>query len=205
MHKHDAFGFADQVERPVEGGVASAEDDDVLACKNRGVFAAVVELRAFKFFNARNTQGARLEGADACRDDDDLRHEARACARLDVEAAVFLLFHLVDRFAKMKYGLEVMILLEQVFRQLVGRADGDGRNVVDGLCGIELHGLTADRLERVDDVAFDFEQTELENLKEPDGTGSDDDGIRLNEVVGGLGNDHVVFKGHFERSVRRHW
>ena len=49
MNEYDAFGAAHEVERPVEGGVAAAADDDVLAFKDGGILAAVVKLRASNF------------------------------------------------------------------------------------------------------------------------------------------------------------
>ena len=196
VNEHDAFGAAHEVERPVEGGVAATADDDVLAFKDGGILAAVVKLRALELLDALDAERTRLEGADAGGDDHDLGHEAGAGARLDVEAAVLLLFNAGDFLAEVEDGAEVMVLLEEVFCELVGGADGNGGNVVDGLRRIELHALAADVAKRVDDVALDFEQAELEPLEEADGTGAHDDGIGFNELIGGLGNGHIVFNSH---------
>ena len=51
-------------------------------------------------------------------------------------------------------------------------------NVVDGLVGIELGALAADRGQRVDDFGAHAEQAQLEYLEEADGACADDDGIR---------------------------
>lgn len=34
------------------------------------------------------------------------------------------------------------------------------------------------------------------HLEEADGTGAHDDGIGFNELIGGLGNGHIVFNSH---------
>ena len=36
MHEHNAFGFANEVECPVERRVAAAKDDDILPSKTEG-------------------------------------------------------------------------------------------------------------------------------------------------------------------------
>ena len=70
MNQNNAFGFADEVEAPVKGGVSAAANNDVLAFKNLRILDAVVELFAFELFNVRNFERAGLEVADAgCNED----------------------------------------------------------------------------------------------------------------------------------------
>ena len=197
MNEHDAFGAAHEVERPVEGGVAAAADDDVLAFKDGGILAAVVKLRALELLDALDAERTRLEGADAGGDDHDLGHEAGAGARLDVEAAVLLLFNAGDFLAEVEDGAEVMVLLEEVFCELVGGADGNGGNVVDGLRRIELHALAAHIPKRIHHVAFHLQKTEFENLKQPDRTSTDDNDVCFNDFVSPRCNGQVIFNSHF--------
>lgn len=70
VNQNNAFGFADEVEAPVKGGVSAAANNDVLAFKNLRILDAVVELFAFELFNVRNFERAGLEAADAgCNED----------------------------------------------------------------------------------------------------------------------------------------
>ena len=70
VNQNNAFGFADEVEAPVKGGVSAAANNDVLALKNLRILDAVVELFAFELFNVRNFERAGLEAADAgCNED----------------------------------------------------------------------------------------------------------------------------------------
>ena len=72
MNEHDALGLADQVEGPVKRRVAAAQNDDILAFKDREILAAVVKLSAFELLDPLHAKGTRLEGADARGDDYDL-------------------------------------------------------------------------------------------------------------------------------------
>ena len=56
---------------------------------------------------------------------------------------------------------------------------GKPGNVVDRLVGIELPALAAGLVEDVDDVRLDVDEPQLENRKEANGAGTDNDGIRL--------------------------
>ena len=203
MHEHDAFGLADEVERPVQGRVAAAEDDDVLPFKEGGILAGVVQLRAFELFDALHLERTGLEGADACGDDHDLGVKARARTRFHVETAVLLLFHARHFLTEVEDRVEGMDLFEEVFRELVGRVDGNGGNVVDGLGRIEFHALTADAAQRIDDVRLDFQKTEFEDLEETHRTGADDYGVRFNDLVRLFGQSQIVFNSHREKGFHR--
>ena len=78
MHEHNAFGFANEVECPVERRVAAAKDDDIFAFENGRILAAVMELSALKLFDAFDAERARLEGAHAGCDDHDFAVELAA-------------------------------------------------------------------------------------------------------------------------------
>ena len=203
VHEHDAFGLADEVERPVERGVAAAENDDVLPFEDRRILAGVVELLPFELFDALHLEGARLEGTHARGDDHDLGVKARARARFHIEAAVLLLFHARHFLTEVEDRVEGVDLLEEVFRELVGRVDGNGGNVVDGLGRIEFHALTADAAKRVDDVRLDFQKTEFEDLEETHRAGADDYGVRFNDLVRLFGQSQIVFNSHREKGFHR--
>ena len=196
VQQHNAFSLADEIERPVKSAVSAAADHDVLSGEHLGVAHAVVQLRALELLNAGHAQGAGLERADACGDDDHLAQELRPLVGLDVKAPVFALLHLGHFLAEMELGAERLNLLEKIFRKLVRGVDGHGRDVVNGLGGIELHALAAHVAQGVHHVRLDLQQPQFKNLKEPDGARANDHRIRFNDLIG-LGSDsQVIFNSH---------
>ena len=91
MHVRDLRGLAGEVDDPVERGIAAAEDRELLAVVLRGVPHAVVDVPALEEFRAGHADAPRLERADAARDHDGARIEARAENGFDVETAVLAL------------------------------------------------------------------------------------------------------------------
>ena len=157
-----------------------------------------MKLGAFELLDALYAQRPRLEGADAGRDDHYLAMEARTRGRGHVEGAVLELLHVGHFFAEMKDRSKVMILLEEVFGELIGGADRNRRDVVDGLGRIKLHALAANGAQRINDVALDFKKAKLKNLEEADRTGADDDGIGFDHFIGRSGNGKKIFNSHNE-------
>ena len=151
MHVRDGGGLAGEVDDPVERGIAAAEDRELLAVVLRGVAHAVVDVPAFEGFRARHADAPRLERADATGDDHRARIEARAEDGLDVEAAVLALVQRGDFLAQVQRRIERRDLLQQPVDEFLGAADGQRRNVVDRLVGIQLGALAAGRAERIDD------------------------------------------------------
>jgi hypothetical protein len=147
VDEDDALGlvraFGREVQRPVQRGVAAADDHQVLAREVGRVLHPVEQLRAVELVEAVDLQQARLEGADAGGDEDGLGQELRAARGLDPEAAVVLLLDHGDGLAQVEGGAERLDLLEQRVGQLLPGAHRDGRDVVDRLVGIQLDRLAA--------------------------------------------------------------
>src|ERR1700679_1367948 len=76
--------------------------------------------------------------------------------------------------AQMECRIERLDLFQQPIDQLLGAADGQCRNVINRLVGIEFGALSAGKAQRVDDVRADAKQAQFEDLKEAHGTGADD-------------------------------
>src|SRR5579862_2581256 len=74
----------------------------------------------------------------------------------------------------MELRLERRDLLQQRFRKCPPGGDRRSRNVVDRLVAVQLDALAPGSGQRVDDMAGDFEQAELEGLEQPDRAGADD-------------------------------
>ena len=78
---------------------------------------------------------------------------------------------------------ELIERLQEPVDQLLPAADRKRRNVVDRLVRIELGALAARVRERIDHVAADAEQSQLEHLEQPAGARSDNDDLRRNRLV----------------------
>ena len=193
MHEGDAPRLAAEFERPVERAVAATGDEDVAAVEVLGAPHAVEQRAALVPLRVRHQEAARLERAEASRDDDAAGVESRAGGRLDVEAARGLALDGRDLLAEVEPGVEGPDLLEQAVDQLLRTAHGQRRDVVDRLVGIELRALSAGVRERIDDLALHAEQAELENGEETHGTRADDHAFGL-DGRGGHGFVHVLFR-----------
>src|SRR5579862_8104365 len=89
-------------------------------------------------------------------------------------------------------GMERLGLLEELLDQSF---TGDHRiagDVVDRLLRIELGALAARLVEDVDDGRAQIEKAELEDSKQTDGTGPDDDHVLLDH--GGFGSSDIVHR-----------
>ncbi len=185
MHEHNAVRRFRELQRPVERGVATAQNHEILAAECFRVPHAIVNGRAFVLLRLRHAQLARLKRADTGRNDHRARVEARAAARLDVETAVLTLHDRGHFLAEVHAGAERLDLLLQPLDELACRADRHRRNVVNRLVGIQLRALAAGVRERIDDVSIDAEQPKLEHLEQPAGTGTDDHDLGFEDAGGG--------------------
>ena len=77
----------------------------------------------------------------------------------------------------MKGGMKRLDLLHETVDELLGTADRQRRNVVNGLFGVQLGALAARMRQRVDHMRADSEQSELKHLEQAAGTGPDDDDL----------------------------
>ena len=80
----------------------------------------------------------------------------------------------VHFLAEMEHRVHRLDLLHEPVDEFLRAADGQCRNVVYRFVRIQLGALAARVLERVDDVALDAEQAELEDLEQAGGPGADD-------------------------------
>ncbi len=199
MHERHAARFACEFERPVERGIAAAEDHEPLAGEIRGALHLVVNVPALERFAALHAQLARLKRSQAARDDDGARMKARVARRAQQERVVLEHFQLRDFLAQMKLRVERLRLLHQPIDQLLRAAHRQRGDVVDRLFRIELAALPARMLQRIDDVRADAEQSELEDLKQTAGSRADDDDVGLNCAVndraaGALAQERLLLK-----------
>ena len=104
------------------------------------------------------------------------------------EAAVVPLRQLGDFLAEMEHGAHRGNLLHQALDEFLRAADGQRRDIVDRLVGVQLRALAARVLQGVDDVALDAEQAEFEDLEQAGRAGADDQGIGLDGGRRGAGN-----------------
>ena len=74
-----------------------------------------------------------------------------------------------DFLAEMQRRIERRDLLLEAVDQFLRAAHGQRGDVVDRLVGIQLGALSAGRAQRIDEVAGDSQQSELEHLEQPAG------------------------------------
>ena len=188
-----------KVERPVQGRVAAAGNQEVLAGKGGWVAHAVKELFALEGGQPVQLDRARLERAHAGGDEHGARDEARAGAGGDLEAPVVQLAQHGHRLAQVEGGAERLDLLEQGIGQLLPGAHRNGGDVVDRLVGVQLDRLAAGHSQRVDHVRLDLQQAQLEHLEQPHRAGADDEGVGLDRAavaVGGVDDGGVGLGFH---------
>ena len=179
MDQHHAVRVVDERQRPIERRVAAAENQHVLIGERARILHAIVQILAFDLRCAGHIESTGLERAHATCDHDSARIEHRLRAGDDPEATIFLTLDLRDFLTEMQTGAERLDLLEQSIGELLTRAHGHGRNVVDGLVGIELDALTAWRFQRIDHMSLETEQSQFEHLEQAARTRPDDHDIRL--------------------------
>ena len=178
MDERDTGRLASKVQSPVERGVATATNNQVLAVVLLRIAHAVVHLLAFEGLHAVHHEPTRLKRTDTTRDDDSTRIELRAGAGDDLEAATaFATLHFHHFLAQVKLRVERLALLNEAIHQFLRTAHGQRGNVVDGLVRVELRALAAGGLQRVDEVGLHAQQPEFEDLEQPAGASADDDGF----------------------------
>ena len=202
MQQRQAAGDRLQVERPVEGAVAAADDQHVLVGKILHAAYGVEHRGALVGLDALERRTLRREGAAARGDDDDLGDERLAGVRREPETAVFFARERIDALTEMEGRAEGLDLLHEPIGQLLARNFGERRDVVDRLFGVELGALSADLFEDVDDVGAYVEKAELKYREEAAGAGADDQRVGLDGgarlFVGrlqGIGVAHDILVG----------
>ena len=192
-----------EIQCPVERRIAAADDHQILAGEVGRALDPVMQLRAVELAQTVDLEQARLEGADAGRDEDGLGQELRAPGGLDEKAAVLLLFHSGDFLAEMERGAERLDLLEQVVGQFLASTHRHCGDVVDRLVGIELDALPTGIGERIDHMGLDLQKAEFEHLEQAHRAGADDHGIGFDRATfvcqGGF--DHFLVQLRFHGAV----
>ena len=184
VQEREALRYRLQIERPVERGIAAADDEHALAPEALHAADRIEHRGALIGLDAGKRRPLGRERAAARRDDDDLGDELVAGVGLEPKAAVGKLLQLLDLLAEVKLRIERLDLLQQPVGDLLPGDNRQPGNVVDRLVGIELPALAAGLVEDVDEVRLDVDEPQLEHGKEADGAGADDDGIRLDRAAG---------------------
>ena len=83
----------------------------------------------------------------------------------NAERAILVLLHGGHLLVEVERRAERLDLFHQAIHEVLRVAHRNGRNVVDGLVGVQLRALTAGLRQRVDDVRLQAKQAKLENLK----------------------------------------
>ena len=182
MYEGEAARLAGKLERPVERGVAAAENGQTLADEVARTLHLVMHVLAFEGFAALDAQPPRLERTQAARDDHGLGMKARRERSTQQEGVVLEHLQLGDFLSHVELRIEGFCLLQQSVHQFLRTADRQCRNVIDRLLRIKLAALPARVLERVHDVRVNSEQPELEDLKQSARTRPDDYDVGLNRA-----------------------
>ena len=177
----DAFGDTGQVQRPVDGAIPAACDDDPFAAEifdpRDHVMHAQARAFVLEFADTVERRAVGPEGPDPGGDDHRRGLDFRACRRGDAPSIVP--FHQArDRAAQVIDGIEGGGLLLQPRHQVLGVDLGITRNIEDGFFRIKRAELSARHVQGIDDMAFQAQHAALEHREQADRTGADDDDIR---------------------------
>src|SRR5208283_3948674 len=137
----------------------------------------VLDRAALEGLRALDADAPRLKRPEARGNDDGARVEARTARGAEPEAPALVTRKFRHLMSQVQLRLERLDLLQQPVDQLLCAAHRQRRDVVDGLVGIELGTLSARMLQRVDHVRADAEESQLEHLEQPAGSGADDDDL----------------------------
>ena len=182
MDQRQRFGEGLQVERPVEGAVAAADNHDVAPAHALRLAHRVENGMAFIALDALERRPLGRERPAACRNDHDLRQEDGAGIARQAKAPVGLANESVDTLGKVKVRPERLDLFHQPVGQFLTADDGEAGNVIDRFFRIEFGALAARAVEDVDDVRLDVEQSEFEHGEKPARARADDHAIGFDHV-----------------------
>ena len=155
-----------QVERPVERGIAAADDQNILVAELLHLAHGVEHRGAFIGLDARHRRPLRLERAAARGDHHHLAFEHLAGVGGDAKAGIADLLDRLHHLVEMEGRIERLDLLHQRFGQALAGDEGNAGNVVDRLFRIELGALAADLVEDVDQMRLHVEQAQFEHGKQ---------------------------------------
>ena len=194
VDKRDLFGDRLEVQCPVEGGVAAAGDDEVLAAEGVHLADRVEHGLAFISLDAGDGRALGREASAAGRDDDAARIDARAGVGRDAPACLGLLQRL-GHLAQVERRAEGLDLVHEAVGEALPRDFDEARNVVDRLLGVELRALPAWALEDVDQVGLEVQKSEFEHRKQADRTRADNGDVGRVLIACGCNVDcHFTFQ-----------
>ncbi len=169
VNQHDGLGDALQVDRPVEGGVAAADEEDALALELLRIEHLEVEPLLLVPLLALDAQAPRLERPDARRDDD--RPRRKAVGAVSSTKWPPSVTSPPTRRRPMTtspkwVGAELERLRGHVPHQVLGQHLGKARDVEDVLLRVERHELAAKRRQGVDDAGRGAAHPRIERREE---------------------------------------
>jgi hypothetical protein len=179
VHQRDLFGNGRECYGSLQRNVVAAIYHHRLSRKAVKRIGVIEKRAAFELRNASDRDAFGHEGADACGNEHRPGEEGLARRRCQQQALIGLAGEGGDLLAEVEMRLERRHLLQQRLRKIAPAGDRGARNVVDRLVAVERYALAARGGQRIDDVAGDFEQAELEGLEQPNRTGADDEGVGL--------------------------
>ena len=155
-----------QVERPVQRGIAAADDQQILVAELLHLAHRVEHRGAFIGLDARHRRPLRLERSAAGGNHHHLALEHLAGVGGDAKAGIADLLDRLHHLVEMEGRIERLDLLHQRIGQALAGDEGNAGNVVDRLFRIELGALAADLVEDVDKMRLHVEQAQFENGKQ---------------------------------------
>ena len=163
VQQRHALGDRMKVERPVERGIAAADDQDVLVAELLHLAHGVEHRGAFIGLDARHRRALRLKRSAARGDHHHLAFEHLAGIGGHAKAGIADLLDRLHHLVEMEGRVERLDLLQQRIGQALAGDEGDAGNVVDRLFRIELGALAADLVEDVDQMRLHVQEAQFEN------------------------------------------
>ena len=182
MHQRHALRHRHEIERPVERGIAAADDQQALVAELLHLAHGVEHRGALVGLDARHRRALGLERAAAGGDHDHLHLEHLAEVGGDAEHRIADALDALHHLAEMEGRLERLDLLHQGLGEAMAGDHGKRGNVVDRLFRIELGALAAGLVEDVDEMGLDVEQAEFEHREQSARSGADDEHVSLDRI-----------------------
>ena len=152
MHQRHAPRQRLQVQRPVERGIAAADDQQPLVAELLHLAHGIEHRRALVGLDAGDRRLLGLERAAAGGDHDHLASNTLPPSVVTRNSGSPMLLDALHHLAEMEGRLERLDLLHQAVGQPLPGDDRERRNVVDRLFRIELGALAAGLVEDVDQM-----------------------------------------------------
>lgn len=150
MDEGDVIGDIEEIESPVEGAIATADDGDLFAFEDGFVADAIVDALILELFFSEGADFGGVERAGSGGDDDGSGGQLLAAFGFD-DVAFAGGDELRGGFFEGEMGAELDALLDHLVGEIFGEDFVKSGNVVDVLFGIESRELAAELGEGVDD------------------------------------------------------